>query len=85
MIHSRPGFAPRHTDKAPAKLNADMIPAIHRKPLVENSNLKNGAPVGALEARVTADMERLAREHPTPEILVNPTPSEPPKILEPGK
>jgi hypothetical protein len=83
MIHSRPGFAPRHSDKVPAKLNADMVPAIHRKPLTENTNLKNGAP--SLDARGAAAMEKLAREHPVPEILVNPTPSDPPKILEPGK
>ena len=40
MIHSRPGYAPRHTDTVPARLNDDMIPAIHRKPLKEDSNLK---------------------------------------------
>ena len=85
MIHSRPGFAPRRTDAAPAKLNADMIPAIHRKPLAETSNLKNATPDHALDARTEAAMAKLAREHPVPEILVNPTPSDPPKVLTPGK
>lgn len=86
MIHSRPGFAPRRTDTVPAKLNADMVPAIHRKPLAENSNLKNAAPEEhALDARTTAAMAKLAKEHPAPEILVNPTPSDPPKVLTPGK
>jgi hypothetical protein len=85
MIHSRPGFAPRHSDRVPAKLNADMVPAIHRKPLAENSNLKHGPTDQALDARAAAAMEKLSREHPAPEILVNPVPSEPPKILEPGE
>ena len=85
MIHSRPGYAPRHTDTVPARLNDDMIPAIHRKPLKEDSNLKQLPQEHALDARTAAAMEKLAREHPVPDILVNPTPSEPPKILEPGK
>lgn len=86
MIHSRPGFAPRHSDKVPAKLNDDMIPAINRKPLGENTPLKQAA-VGEhqLDARTEAAMKRLAQEHPPKDVLVNPTPSEPPKILEPGK
>jgi hypothetical protein len=89
MIHSRPGFAPRRTDTAPAKLNEDMVPAIHRKPLKESSNLKHAPQEHALDERTKAAMEKLAREHPPvaagPDILVNPTPSDPPKILEPGK
>jgi hypothetical protein len=89
MIHSRPGYAPRRTDTVPARLNDDMIPAIHRKPLKEDSNLKQLPQEHALDARTAAAMEKLAREHPPatagPDILVNPTPSEPPKILEPGK
>jgi hypothetical protein len=88
MIHSRPGFAPRHSDRVPAKLNDDMIPAINRKPLTPDSNLKGGGPEAAqhqLDARTEAAMAKLAREHPPTELLVNPTPSDPPKILTPGK
>ncbi len=90
MIHSRPGFAPRSADDAPARLNDDMIPAIHRKPLGENTNLKQSAAGSTvletlLDARTEEVMAKLAREHPPAEILVNPTPSDPPKILEPGK
>lgn len=88
MIHSRPGFAPRHSDKVPARLNDDMIPAINRKPLISDSNLKEGGPEAAqhqLDARTEAAMAKLAKEHPPVDILVNPTPSEPPKVLEPGK
>jgi hypothetical protein len=81
MKHSRPGFATRYNDHAPAKLNDDMIPAIHRKPLTSGSTLKEGA----LDARTAAAMVKLAKEHPAPNILVNPTPSNPPKVLEPGK
>jgi hypothetical protein len=85
MKHSRPGFATRYNDHAPAKLNDDMIPAINRKPLDANSNLKEGS----LDARTAAAMAKLAAklaaEHTAPNILVNPTPSDPPKVLEPGK
>lgn len=81
MKHSRPGFATRYNDHAPAKLNDDMIPAINRKPLDANSNLKEGS----LDARTAAAMAKLAAEHPAPNILVNPTPSDPPKVLKPGK
>lgn len=86
MIHSRPGYAPRKSDQAIARLNDDMIPAINRKPLAETTNLKE-APVGEhkLDARTEVAMAKLALEHPPAEILVNPTPSDPPKILEPGK
>ena len=81
MKHSRPGFAARYNDHVPAKLNDDMIPAIHRKPLIVDSTLKEGT----LEARTAAAMAKLAKEHPAPNILVNPNPTEPPKVLEPGK
>ena len=84
MIHSRPGFAPRTSDKAPSKLNADMIPALHRKPLKENTNLKELS-ADLLNSRATDAMAKLAKEHPAPEILVNPTPSDPPQVLKPGK
>jgi hypothetical protein len=87
MLHSRPGFAPRRSDQAPARLNDDMVPAIHRKPLAENTNLKppQEHSEALLDARTEAAMAKLAKEHPPLEILVNPTPSDPPKILEPGK
>jgi hypothetical protein len=77
MIHSRPGFAPRVTDKVPARLNDDMVPALHRKRPKET----NLGPL--LQAR--AEMAKLAKDYPAPDILVNPTPSDPPKVLEPGK
>lgn len=88
MIHSRPGFAPRHSDQVPARLNDDMVPAINRKPLAGDKPPK-AAEVGEhealLDARTEAAMAKLAKEHPPADILVNPTPSDPPKILEPGK
>ena len=86
MIHSRPGFAPRHSDQVPARLNDDMIPAINRKPLGESTTLRE-AEVGEhkLDERTEAAMAKLAKEHPPVEVLVNPSPTEPPKILEPGK
>lgn len=88
MIHSRPGFAPRFSDRVPAKLNEDMVPAINRKPLVGGSPLKEaivGEHEKLLDARTEAAMKKLAQEHPPTDILVNPTPTDPPKILEPGK
>jgi hypothetical protein len=88
MIHSRPGYAPRRDDAAPAKLNADMVPAINRPPLGNNSNLKEtteALDAKLLDARAEAAMAKLALEHPPAQILVNPTPSDPPKVLEPGK
>jgi hypothetical protein len=86
MIHSRPGYAPRYNDQRPAKLNPDMIPAINRKsptPTVEPKR----APEEELplDARAEAAMKKLALEHPPVDILVNPHPSEPPKVLTPGK
>lgn len=86
MQHSRPGFGIRFSDRVPARLNDDMIPAINRKPLGGSSPPKEAA-VGEhkLDARTEAAMAKLALEHPPAEILVNPTPSDPPKILEPGK
>lgn len=88
MIHSRPGFAPRHSDQVIAKLNDDMVPAINRKPLVSDKPAKEsqvGEHEGLLDARTEEAMARLAKEHPPAQVLVNPTPTEPPKILEPGK
>ena len=88
MIHSRPGFAPRHSDRVPAKLNDDMIPAINRKAPGEPAAPKEaivGEHEQLLDARTEAAMAKLAKEHPPAEILVNPTPTEPPKVLTPGK
>jgi len=71
----------------PARLNDDMVPAINRKPLEAKSNLKEPQQhsEALLDARTEAAMAKLAKEHPPADILVNPTPSDPPKILEPGK
>ena len=87
MIHSRPGFSPRHSDRVPARLNDDMIPAINRKPLVgaPSKEAKVGEHEQLLDARTEAAMAKLAKEHPPAEILVNPNPTDPPKILTPGK
>ena len=85
MIHSRPGFAPRHNDKAPAKLNSDKVPALNRKPKDEALSTLD------LDARTAKAMEKLtAQRHAAalaagPEILVNPAPTDPPLVLEPGK
>ena len=84
MIHSRPGYAPRTSEQAVAKLNADMVPAMHRKQPVDPSKPAQPSEV-LLDARTEAAMQRLALEHPAPEIIVNPTPSDPPHVLEPGK
>lgn len=85
MIHSRPGFASRKSDAAPAKLNQDMIPALHRKGQAESSPLINASP--SLEAMLNtrAEEHRAAKIHAAPEILVNPAPSATPIVNEPGK
>jgi hypothetical protein len=94
MIHYRPGFAPRTTDDVPAKLNLDMIPAINRKP----KDL-TAPDAQALQAKAdAANIKRLADDKAQteaqalaaqiakgPQLLLNPTPSPPPQILEPGK
>jgi hypothetical protein len=85
MLHSRPGFAPRHSDKVPAKLNADMVPAINRKSPENTSPLHQAAEEHHLDARTQAAMAKLAQQHPPKDLLTNPAPSEPPKILTPGK
>jgi hypothetical protein len=85
MIHSRPGFAPRKSDAAPAKLNDDMIPALHRTAKESSSPLKFDA------AAFEAQLEAHKRAHPAipiepaPHVLVNPTPSATPLVNEPGK
>jgi hypothetical protein len=84
MKHSRPGYAPRSSEETPAKLNADMIPAIHRKQQPQTSTLKQPSEE-LLNARAEAAMGKLAKEHPPVELIVNPTPSVAPQVLEPGK
>lgn len=93
MIHSRPGFSTRRTDDAVAKLNDDMIPAIHRAAPKESTPLKQ-----SLQARADQAHEKLiakraledaqaaaARAASGPELLINPHPSAAPVVLEPGK
>lgn len=86
MIHSRPGFSPRSTDKAPAKLNSDMVPALHRAAKEEA-----GSPLKFDAAVLEAQLEAHKRAHPAipveppPAVLVNPAPSATPIVNEPGK
>jgi hypothetical protein len=79
MIHSRPGFATRRNDSVPAKLNEDMKPALMRK----HKEVK-GPLEALLDARTATVMADRAK-HAGPEVLVNPAPTDPPKVLEPGK
>lgn len=78
MIHSRPGYAPRRSDSTPAKLNDDMKPALMRKELSTASTL---------DLKIAAAMAKQAEKikYAGPEVLVNPAPTEPPQVLEPGK
>jgi hypothetical protein len=90
MIHSRPGFATRTKDSAVAKLNNDMIPALHRKAPSNDSPLKHlektAREIAAdiLHEQMTADA-LIAAQRSGPELLVNPAPSETPQVNEPGK
>jgi hypothetical protein len=90
MLHSRPGFAPRRSDKAPSKLNPDMVPAIHRKvlgvptPLRQIERTAREIAADILHEQMVAEA-LIAAQRQGPEILVNPLPSEPPTVLEPGK
>jgi hypothetical protein len=84
MIHSRPGFAPRKSDAAPAKLNQDMVPAINRTG-PKASPLVNASPSFEQMLNARAEEHRSAKLHAAPELLVNPTPSATPKVNEPGK
>jgi hypothetical protein len=93
MIHSRPGFATRTTDEAPAKLNADMIPAINRAHKETDTPLKQSlqsradiahkklqdAAAALAQAQALSDAAKVG-----PELLINPAPSAPPKVNEPG-
>lgn len=83
MKHSRPGFATRSSDATPAKLNADMIPAINRNAPRESTPLQE-----TLQARADLALAKLAKNHPVPaapDLLVNPAPSATPHVNEPGK
>jgi hypothetical protein len=95
MIHSRPGFAPRNSEETVARLNDDMVPAIHRgKKKEETTPLQK-----TLQTRADEAFERLRRQQVAaaqaeamaiaakvgPDLLVNPTPSAAPLVLEPGK
>jgi hypothetical protein len=84
MIHSRPGFASRTSDETPAKLNADMIPAINRKQPAAEAKAPQVSEA-LLDARAEAAMKKLSLGHPASEVIVNPSPSDPPQVLEPGK
>jgi hypothetical protein len=94
MIHSRPGFAPRKSDEIVAKLNQDMIPAIHRGKGESKSPLKEALQSKAEEAftKLKASQEAAALAEAQaiaskvgPDLLVNPAPSPVPIVLEPGK
>jgi hypothetical protein len=94
MLHSRPGFAPRRHDEAVAKLNDDMIPAINRSTPRESTTLKQTLQSKAeeafmklktkQEAAALAEAQAIA-SRVGPDLLVNPSPVEPPHINEPGK
>lgn len=89
MIHYRPGFQPRTSDLAPAKLNEDMIPALHKqtKTIDTSTPLKVNLPelTDAQVEKAVAFAEaakKLATLH-TPEIIANPHPSTPPILTTP--
>jgi hypothetical protein len=95
MIHSRPGFAPRRSDETVARLNEDMIPAINRIKTetpspVKHTNLQSKADYAFEKLRKAREATALAEAQAAaakvgPELLVNPAPSAPPVVLEPGK
>lgn len=93
MIHSRPGYAPRRTEDAVAKLNADMVPAIHRAAQEESTPLKQTLQAKAdaahkklLDKRALEDAQAIAARAATgPELILNHAPTQPPVVLEPGK
>jgi len=94
MLHSRPGFAPRRTDTAPAKLNADMIPALHRSsPKTESPepkvDLQSRADVAHKKLKAAQDALNLAHAQAMaakmgPDLIINPSPTEPPHVNEIG-
>jgi hypothetical protein len=94
MIHSRPGYAPRASDEVVAKLNADMIPAINRgerdatTPLKQALQSKAESAFAKLKAKqeavALAEAQAIAAKV-GPDLLINPAPSVPPRVIEPGK
>jgi hypothetical protein len=94
MIHSRPGFAPRTNEEDVAKLNTDMVPAINRGAPAQSTPLKqtlqSRAEIANDRLRKAQDAVNLAAAQAAaakigPEILVNPSPTAAPLVLEPGK
>jgi len=77
-----------------------MVPALHRKhveamisPLdldtrgaqAAAANPTQPTPPIHSDLPMASDIARMAQQFPPPDILVNPNPTEPPKVLEPGK
>jgi hypothetical protein len=93
MKHSRPGFAPRQDDTAPAALNSDMVPALHRKTVearpspVRDGGISLSARLEAHAKMPPAPVQTRAQIpiEPAPQVIVNPEPSAPPHVNEPGK
>jgi hypothetical protein len=90
MIHSRPGFTPRTNDQQVAKLQPDMIPAINRTPLGEATTMPSLEEKLANRTKskafsVPKEVLDAAARDTGPQLILNPTPSAMPKVLEPGK
>jgi hypothetical protein len=94
MLHSRPGFAQRSSDETVAKLNEDMVPALHRNAPKETTPLKQ-----SLQSRADAAFEKLQKAQDAlnlaqaqaaaskvgPDLLINPAPTVTPHVNEIGK
>lgn len=89
MLHTRPGFAPRKDDTVCAKLNADMIPAINRNKRPDSTPLAHNLQARADDANArlkkAQDALNLAQAQAAaakagPDLLINPTPSDPPVV-----
>ncbi len=94
MLHSRPGFAQRRSDDTVAKLNDDMIPALHRSAPKTSTPLKHSLQARADAAhekmKVAQDALNLAQAQAAaakvgPDLLINPAPTDPPHVNEIGK
>jgi hypothetical protein len=104
QIHSRPGFMPRVTKEGkkappPAKLQPDMMPAIHstaqpgqsKSPLTQVKTDEPALPVDRMKAQAEAAYARnlaLAQEAARkagPQIIENPKPSATPVMTSPHK
>ena len=89
MKHSRPGFATRTTDDAPAKLNEDMIPALHKQTAKSAAEKTPSAPAvlqaraEEMHARMVVEAQLLAARGG--DVLVNPNPSATPILTSPHK